>query len=303
MNAKARADRPTTVLSVRGQARTVPVMYELPLDASRDAMKTRSRWLASFGVAGMLVMAGCVDPLGMDDAGNTQTLRVATRPPRAELLGARIDGDWVVAGSERIGWVADGSGLRGATAPRRASDGPRAAPSIDSGVICWYLITFVTTTGEIVSVKFLGCTSGGGGTQCDEEQRRIADEYRNAGWVFGRKAPACDDIEENGSGTAHFSWAELNGWFQEGNPHTGYGWVQQSLKTSIRGSAGEMGPVRATDCQGLFSGPRVDQRIPVPTRQRVGPRRIDKLLSHGRQSGGYLDQNDYWPGWSTLPLG
>lgn len=217
-------------------------------------MKTRSRWLASFGVAGMLVMAGCVDPLGMDDAGNTQTLRVATWPPRAELLGARIDGDWVVAGSERIGWVADGSGLRGATAPRRASDGPRAAPSIDSGVICWYLITFVTTTGEIVSVKFLGCTSGGGGTQCDEEQRRIADEYRNAGWVFGRKAPACDDIEKNGSGTAHFSWAELNGWFQEGNPHTGYGWVQQSLKTGIEDLRAKWGRSALRIARGYSAG-------------------------------------------------
>lgn len=203
----------------------------------------------------MLATAGCVDPLGMDDAGDTQTLRVATWPPRAKLVGASIDGDWVVAGSERIGWVADGNGSHEATAPGRASiNGPRAASSLDGEVICWYLITYVTTTGEIVSVKFLGCTSTGGGTLCDDEQRRIADEYRKASWVVGRAAPACDDIERNGSGTKHFSWAELNGWFQQGNPHTEYGWVQEGLKTSIEDLRAKWGGSALRIAKGYSAG-------------------------------------------------
>lgn len=140
--------------------------------------------------------------------------------------------DWVVAGSQRVGWIADQeSSAAGAPSGWDANE-PRRAASGDGSEICWYLLTINLATREIVSERFLGCFPNGG-TSCDDEQRRIANEYQNSSWVQGRAAPARTDIVKDGAGTANFTWAELNGYFQEGNPHNGYGWVQQSLRVGI----------------------------------------------------------------------
>lgn len=196
-------------------------------------MQAWRRWLTIAGAAVVAVASGCADPFQMDPGG-TQTVRAATWPPKANLVGARVEGDWVVAGSERVGWVADReSGFGGARSGWEANEPQRATPGHGSH-ICWYLLTIRNSTGQVVSVEFLGCFPLGG-TSCDDEQRRIANEYQNRSWVRGRAAPACTDIEKNGAGTANFSWAELNGYFGNGNPHDGYGWVQQSLKTGLEG--------------------------------------------------------------------
>ncbi len=74
--------------------------------------------------------------------------------------------------------------------------------------------------------------SGGGGPGCDDEQERIAQEYTDYA-VEERDHPACDEIEENGNDATYFSWDELNGFWTDGNPHTNYGWVSQTLKDNL----------------------------------------------------------------------
>lgn len=44
--------------------------------------------------------------------------------------------------------------------------------------------------------------------------------------------PVCEDFMAFG-GTPHFSWNELNGGFQEGNPHPPWGHVRQGLKDGL----------------------------------------------------------------------
>lgn len=192
---------------------------------------TWSRWLVGVGVAAAAVSSGCADPLRMD-AGGARTVRAATWPPKTNLVGARVEGDWVVSGAERVGWIAGRESSADGAPSGWEANAPQRAASGDGSEICWYLLTINLSTREIVSERFLGCFPNGG-TSCDDEQRRIANEYQNSSWVQGRAAPACTDIVKDGDGTANFTWAELNGCFQNGNPHNGYGWIQQSLRVGI----------------------------------------------------------------------
>ena len=63
-----------------------------------------------------------------------------------------------------------------------------------------------------------------GGSNCDGTQEAMADEYNLYGYPQpdrgARQEPNCEDFEYNGSGSLYFSWSELNGHWQERNPHT-----------------------------------------------------------------------------------
>ena len=120
--------------------------------------------------------------------------------------------------------------------PRGGGSDANADAATDGTTICWYWVTEIRIGGILVSrtEEFLFCeepTDTGG---CDDEQRTMAQEYDDYD-VQHREHPSCSEIEYKGAGTANFSWEELNGYFQEGNPHTGYGWVQLELKSGIQG--------------------------------------------------------------------
>ena len=70
-----------------------------------------------------------------------------------------------------------------------------------------------------------------GTNPCDETQQAIAEEYVD--YNVARSHPNCEHIEYKGARAVHFSWSELNGDWQEGNPHTDYGWVSQALKDGL----------------------------------------------------------------------
>ncbi len=65
--------------------------------------------------------------------------------------------------------------------------------------------------------------------KCGDERGNIIEEYR-AGQV--NLNPTCSDFASSG-GTAHFTWSELNGGFQDGNPHNPWGIVRQGLKDGL----------------------------------------------------------------------
>lgn len=99
-----------------------------------------------------------------------------------------------------------------------------------------YWVTEIRIGGILVSrtEELLFCEEPDETGGCDDEQRKMAQEYEDYD-VQEREHPSCSDIEYKGAGTADFDWDELNGYFQEGNPHEHYGWVQSSLKTGIQG--------------------------------------------------------------------
>ncbi len=196
---------------------------------------------------GLAALGACSEPLGMDGERRTAYMAVDSRD--AKLTGARIHGDAVVRGSRTLGRVFVGSRAAEAwrdTVGRRAPVTGRDEEE-DERVICLVEIIFRRDNGEIISVTVLKCSRPGGRGSCDREERRIIAEYDDPRWpVTDRRTPTCDDLEHNGGGTAHFSWAELNGYFQRGNPHTGYGWVQESLKSGLESLRAAWGrsPVR-----------------------------------------------------------
>jgi len=49
---------------------------------------------------------------------------------------------------------------------------------------------------------------------------------------IGITTPTCEDFA-NGGGSEHFTWSQLNGGFQDGNPHRPWGIVRQSLKYGL----------------------------------------------------------------------
>ena len=122
-----------------------------------------------------------------------------------------------------------------------------ADANADGTTICWYWVTEIRIGGILVSrtEELLFCedrSTGGGGGSCDDEQLEMAQEYVDYD-VREREHPDCSDIEYKGAGTANFTWDELNGYFQEGNPHEDYGWVQLSLKSGIQGMRDDYGPL------------------------------------------------------------
>lgn len=123
----------------------------------------------------------------------------------------------------------------------------RANDSASSG-LCWYIVTYRCTKGICVwhSEQLLGC-DGGEETECDDEiQGEIHGEY-DSGQPHGGHgqlppaSPDCEDIEHhtsNHSMATNFRWGELNGYFQDGNPHSanggGWGWVQGDLPSGLQ---------------------------------------------------------------------
>lgn len=119
--------------------------------------------------------------------------------------------------------------------------------SASSGM-CWYLVTYRCTKGgcERLGELFLGCDAGEE-AECDNEiQNEIHGEYDSSQPHGGHgqvppASPSCDDIEHHTSGhqtATNFTWGELNGYFQEGNPHSsnggGWGWVQSALPSGLQ---------------------------------------------------------------------
>lgn len=88
----------------------------------------------------------------------------------------------------------------------------------------WYFVGtgyyYFGTTGQAANVP---------GPPCGDERDVMIEEYR-AGQVAW--TPVCSDFASSG-GTTHFSWSELNGHFQDGNPHPPWGIVRQSLMTGL----------------------------------------------------------------------
>lgn len=210
------------------------------------------RPIISLGVVALLALGACDDPW-LAPGGDRATATTHVRVPSGDidLVGATIvDGTVVSSAGAELGLV-DMPGVRyrdpSGISPR-AGEGGRAEgewrlaasrsrtrtetrPRSEGGTICWYLVTYRISTGEIVSEELLFC-SGGGGPGCDDEQERIAQEYTDYA-VEERDHPACDEIEENGNDATYFSWDELNGFWTDGNPHTNYGWVSQTLKDNL----------------------------------------------------------------------
>lgn len=185
------------------------------------------------GLATALV--ACSDPVGLSRNARTAYLAVVARD--AKLTGARVDGNMVVRGSQTLGRIVGsmhGDGIARRNARSRLFPVTSRDDEEDERVICIVLIRYWLDNGEIISVTVLSCRRPGGGNSCDPEKREIIAEYDNPRWpVAERATPRCNDIDHNGDGTTHFSWAELNGYFQRGNPHTEYGWVQPSLKSGL----------------------------------------------------------------------
>lgn len=73
--------------------------------------------------------------------------------------------------------------------------------------------------------------------ECGDERTNIIKEYKtnNVNWT-----PSCGDIANSG-GSEHFSWSELNGNFQDGNPHNPWGIVRSSLTTGLEATRSNFG--------------------------------------------------------------
>ena len=117
---------------------------------------------------------------------------------------------------------------------------------------CWYWVTYRCRRGgtDCVKIKedFLGCDPNcSGGTDCDDTQTEIYEEYNSNNPHGGhgqspQQEPAnCKTIEHHASGhqmATNFTWGELNGYFQDGNPHRGngggWGWIQSALPSGLQ---------------------------------------------------------------------
>lgn len=97
--------------------------------------------------------------------------------------GGRAEGEWEL--------VASRSRTRTEMRPRN-----------DGGTICWYLVTYRISTGEIVSEELLFCSGGGGGV-CTREQESIADEYDNAQLYRGGRSWSCEDFADTDFTSGH----------------------------------------------------------------------------------------------------
>lgn len=64
---------------------------------------------------------------------------------------------------------------------------------------------------------------------CGDARTGIIREYYTYNVTF---RPVCADFSSSG-GTTHFTWSELNGGFSDGNPHSPWGIVRQSLKDNL----------------------------------------------------------------------
>jgi len=67
------------------------------------------------------------------------------------------------------------------------------------------------------------------GVACDDIVLTIIGEYET---FQVNLQPTCPDFSDHG-GTAHFSWSELNGGFEDGNPHEPWGMVRAALTTGL----------------------------------------------------------------------
>lgn len=122
---------------------------------------------APIAVVALSLPATCTD-LPTEHADTTVAMPVRVKSPEvAELLTEAVVTDGrVVLGSETLGYVDPGRYREADTAITSRSE------------VCYYLVTYIVLTGEILEVEFLFCTGGGGGaSSCTADQRAIADEY------------------------------------------------------------------------------------------------------------------------------
>ncbi len=88
--------------------------------------------------------------------------------------------------------------------------------------------------------RWIQCTATGPGAgaaangtllaDCGDERTTMISEYPEYGvnWT----PSSCSDLASSG-GSAHFSWSELNGGFEEGNPHSPWGIVRGELTAGL----------------------------------------------------------------------
>lgn len=122
---------------------------------------------APIAVVALSLLATCTD-LPTEHADTTVAMPIRVNSPDdAELLTEAVVSDGrVVLGSETLGYVDPGKYREADTAITSRSE------------VCYYLVTYIVLTGEILEVEFLFCTGGGGGaSSCTADQRAIADEY------------------------------------------------------------------------------------------------------------------------------
>lgn len=122
---------------------------------------------APIAVVALSLLATCTDlPTEHADTIVAMPVRVDS-PDVAELLTEAVVSDGrVVLGSETLGYVDPGRSREADTAINSRSE------------VCYYLVTYIVLTGEVLEVEFLFCTGGGGGaSSCTADQRAIADEY------------------------------------------------------------------------------------------------------------------------------
>ena len=170
----------------------------------------------------------------------TTTVQIFAEHPDGGFVGAVVDDGQVIDSDDAIlGTVATKTRFRAfhlSAYPdsTRAQDvqasNSRHGTRIEAREYCWYLVTYKISTGEIVSEKLVFCDNWGT-NPCDETQQAIAEEYVD--YNVARSHPNCEHIEYEGARAVHFSWSELNGHWQEGNPHEHYGWVSQALKDGL----------------------------------------------------------------------
>lgn len=165
------------------------------------------------------------------DSADPPTTDSTATAEQCELVEIDMNG----GGTQEVYLCQRGRGARGDANADAATDGT---------TICWYWVTEFRIGGILVSrtEELLFCEELDNADGCDDEQRKIAQEYEDYD-IQEREHPDCSDIEYKGAGTANFTWDELNGYFEEGNPHTDYGWVQQSLKSGIQGMRDAYGPL------------------------------------------------------------
>lgn len=120
-------------------------------------------------VVALSLLATCTDlPTEHMDGTVAMPVRVDS-PDIAELLTEAVVSDGrVVLGSKTLGYVDAGR--------YREAD----AVITSRSEVCYYLVTYIALTGEILEVEFLFCAGGGGNTgSCTADQQAIAEEYSN----------------------------------------------------------------------------------------------------------------------------
>ncbi len=195
-------------------------------------------------LAALLAVSGCRDeqalmaPADLEPAGAAGADRAepavavadsTAQPEECDLIEVefKVDGE-----TNTVYLCRRESGAAGGS----ASAGGAAGADGDGTQICWYWVVEYRIAGILVgrTEQLLFCEEPEDAGGCDDEQRKMAQEYEEYD-VQEREHPSCSDIEYQGAGTANFAWDELNGFFQEGNPHKHYGWVQSGLKAGIQG--------------------------------------------------------------------